>query len=232
MKSPTGTARPCLTHTLENEKGFTLIELLAVKAIVATLAGIVSVSVSGTGSTSRDTQTREDANTIGSAAADFFSDQSGAEILIPNTVSVLGLDGIEQITSSSWPETYISDAYPGIFPLTGEATDIDLLIFLTSDDQLSTLTIKSLLEDYNAIDFDALFDGGFLTEIPDSTTNFSADIFNSSLWLFEKGNAAGSSEGSSRKVVVFILRSVEKSASGDLFTLTFLQLVGNSTEAP
>ena len=38
-----------------NQRGFTLIELLAVMAIVAVLAGIVSVAVGGTSETSKDT---------------------------------------------------------------------------------------------------------------------------------------------------------------------------------
>ncbi len=59
-------------------KGFTLIELLAVMAIVAVLAGIISVSVSGSGETSRDTQTVQDGTTIETSQADFFGNQTGA----------------------------------------------------------------------------------------------------------------------------------------------------------
>ena len=62
-------------------KGFTLIELLAVMAIVGVLAAIVSVAVSGTGQTSRDTQVQEDANSAGNAVADFFDDQPVTELL-------------------------------------------------------------------------------------------------------------------------------------------------------
>ena len=68
---------------LRDHKGFTLIELLAVMAIVAVLAGIVSVSVGGSSETSRDTQTRQDANTVETAAADFFSDRLGGSFCGP-----------------------------------------------------------------------------------------------------------------------------------------------------
>lgn len=81
---------------LRNHRGFTLIELLAVMAIVAVLAGIVSVAVGGTGETSKDTQTKQDATTINTAAADFFSAQVGAEVLVPKTVEIFGDSGIEQ----------------------------------------------------------------------------------------------------------------------------------------
>ena len=84
--------------------GFTLIELLAVMAIVSVLAGIVAISVSGSGETSRDAQTKQDATTVESAASDFFGDQGGAEVLTPKTVSVFGVSNVEQILSTRWPE--------------------------------------------------------------------------------------------------------------------------------
>ena len=99
----------------QKERGFTLIELLAVMAIVAVLAGIVSVAVGGTGETSKDTQTKQDATTLDTAAADFFSDQEGAEVLRPKTVQIFGVAGIEQQTSTRWPETYISEFYSEVF---------------------------------------------------------------------------------------------------------------------
>ena len=77
-------------------QGFTLIELLAVMAIIAVLASIVSVSVSGSGQTSRDVQVQEDANSAGSAVADFFDDQPITEVFKRQTVTVLSTPDIKQ----------------------------------------------------------------------------------------------------------------------------------------
>ena len=56
----------------KRQEGFTLIELLAVMAVVATLAGIVATQVSGSGDTSKDVQTKQDATTVGTAVADYI----------------------------------------------------------------------------------------------------------------------------------------------------------------
>ena len=82
-----------LKTLFKGQRGFTLIELLAVMAIVATLAGIVATQVSGSGETSRDVQTKQDATTVGTSVADYFSDQDGAELLRPLTVRVLDEEG-------------------------------------------------------------------------------------------------------------------------------------------
>ena len=152
----------------KNQLGFTLIELLAVMAIVAVLAGIVSVSIGGSGETSRDTQTKQDATTVESAAAEFFGDQVAAETLTTKTVSVLSQDGIRQVTSTRWPEEYISNAYSTVFPQSNLQTNIASLIFLDTDGALSDLRIRGLLQRFNAVDFDALLDGGFLPAPPDN----------------------------------------------------------------
>ena len=100
--------------------GFTLIELLAVMAIVAVLAGIVAVAVSGTGSTSRDTQTQEDGNSTGTSVANFFSAEGGAEFFEEQTPSLLSVtgttSGTETISSSNWPEDFVTDTYSEEFP--------------------------------------------------------------------------------------------------------------------
>ena len=127
--------------TRKNQRGFTLIELLAVMAIVAVLAGIVSVAVGGTSETSKDTQTKQDATTMETAAADYFSDQVGAEVLTTKTVNVQIFTGIQQKISSRWPEIYITDVYESAF---GDVTIRDLTI-LTAD-QESTISIPELLE--------------------------------------------------------------------------------------
>ena len=221
------------TAVLKNQKGFTLIELLAVMAIVAVLAGIISIAVGGSGETSRNTQTKQDATTVESAAADFFSAQEGAEVLSPKTVQVLGVSGIEQITSSRWPEDYISNAYPEVFTKTVTGGTVNTLFVLRGEDSTTPIAPKQLLENFNAVDFGKLIDGDFLAEEPDGATNLSGNLYNNYLWLLERTTAAGgSSEGATRKVAVFKLVSVEQNEFDDLVDLTYEQLVGEFTSTP
>ena len=210
---------------LRDHSGFTLIELLAVMAIVAVLAGIVSVTVSGSSESSRDTQTKQDATSMQSTAAEFFSAQVAAETLRSKTVTVNGLANIEQITGSRWPEDYISNAYAAVFP-EDDSTTVASIIFLDIDGTLSDLRLRGLLRRFNAIDFNALVDGEFLETPPDNANRTSGE-FNDYLWLFEKATVAGgSSEGASRKVAVFKLVSVDISETSNLVDLTYRRLVG------
>ena len=212
--------------------GFTLIELLAVMAIVAVLAGIVSVSVGGTGETSRDTQTKQDATTIDSAAADFFAGQDGAEVLTPKTVQVLGVSGIEQVTSSRWPEDYISDTYPDVFTTSFIDGTVNSLLLQTGEDSASFITPERLLEDFNAIDFDALTAGGYLPNEPDGASQLTADLYDNYLWLLQRTSAAGgSSDGAARQVTVFKLVVVEQSEIDGTVDLTYVQIVGEISQA-
>ena len=116
-------------------EGFTLIELLAVMAIVAILAGIVSVSVSGSGQTSRDAQVQEDANTAGSSVADYRGDQSVTELFKTKKVDVDGFTGIEQKTSKQWPEIFITDFYDTVFVDVsgGATTTVNSMTFLSKN---------------------------------------------------------------------------------------------------
>ena len=211
--------------TRKNQRGFTLIELLAVMAIVAVLAGIVSVAVGGTGETSKDTQTKQDATTIETAAADYFSDQVGAEVLTTKTVDVQIFTGIQQKISSRWPEIYITDIYSSAF---GDETIRDLTI-LTAD-QASTVSIPELLENFNAIDFSLLLGGDYLAVEPDGSLQKTSDRYFNYLWLFKKTTAAGgSSPGAARQVAVFKLLAVQEIENEGLVDLTYLQLVGEFT---
>ncbi len=215
----------------QNQIGFTLIELLAVMAIVATLAGIVSVAVTGSGETSRDAQTKQDATTVESSASDFFSDHGGADVLTPKTVSVFNVSGIEQVTGTRWPENYISDSYSTVFPATGAASTVNSVLLLTGDDSATLITPKSLLENFNAIDFDALMGGGYLPAEPDGSGQLSADLYNNYLWLLQRTTAAGAGgDGTARQVSVFKLVSVEQNEIDDKVNLTYLQIVGEISE--
>ena len=85
---------------LKNPKAFTLIELLAVMAIVAVLSEIISVAMSGSGQTSRDTQTKQDATTVETAVANYFGSQQGTETRQPLVVEILGQRNIEEVISN------------------------------------------------------------------------------------------------------------------------------------
>lgn len=213
------------------QTGFTLIELLAVMAIVAVLAGIVAVAVSGTGETSRDTQTKQDATTVESAAADFFADQEEAEVLSPKTVQVLGISGIKQVTSSRWPEGPISDRYSIVFTTTVTGGTVNGLLLLTGDDSTTPITPKQLLENFNAIDFDTLIADGFLAVEPDGATELSDNTYDNYLWLLQRTTASGgSSEGAERQVAVFKLVSVQKIENSNQVDLTYVQVVGEISQ--
>jgi len=207
--SATGRGGAMSIITRKNQRGFTLIELLAVMAIVAVLAGIISVAVSGTGGTSRDTQTKQDATTVQTAAADFFAapEQEGAEVLVPKTVTVLSRPNIRQVTSSRWPEDYISDRYSAVFldeiVFGAPSPTVNSILLLTGEDSVTPVTIRQLLENFNALDFDALIAGDFTAVEPDSATSLSSGLYNNYLWLLEKTSAAGGSgPGAERQVAV------------------------------
>ena len=123
-----------LKRIVGGAQGFTLIELLAVMAIVSVLAGIVSVAVSGTGSTSRDTQVVEDSNSAGSSIADYFSDQPVTEVITTQNSLVLNATSKES-ASNQFPETLITTTYGTAF----EAT------FKDGVDQSITATVEQII---------------------------------------------------------------------------------------
>ena len=218
------------TGILKNQKGFTLIELLAVMSIVAVLAGIVSVAVTGSGETSKDTQTKQDVTAVETAAGDFFADQVEAEVLTPKTVQVFGVSGIRQLTSSRWPEDEISDVYPDVFTSTVTGSTVGSLLLLTGEDFTTPITPKRLLENYNAVDFDTLIADGFLAVEPDGSTQVTGDIYSNYLWLLQRTTSAGgSSEGAARQVAVFKLVSVQVIEGDTQVNLTYVQIVGETT---
>jgi len=170
-----------IKRVLKGEGGFTLIELLAVMAIVATLAGIVSTSVSGTNETSKGAAAKQDASTTVSSAGAYFGGQQAAEVLTPTTVTVTALfDGeeaadvvsSEQKISTRWPKTYITEElaavgdttttpYVNDFPTAKAATNgivvnLSILGEADADDVREPITREDLLEGYTAIDFDRL----------------------------------------------------------------------------
>ena len=215
------------TTESKNQLGFTLIELLAVMAIVAVLAGIVAISVGGTGETSRDAQTKQDGTTVESAASDFFADQKGAEVLTPKTVSVFDVDDIRQVTSSRWPEDYISETYSNVFSTSIAGSNVNSLLLLTGEDSTRPITPGRLLKNFNAVNFDALTARGYLPDEPDGARSLTSDLYDNYLWLLQRTTAAGgSSDGASRQVSVFKLVSVRESEVNFKADLTYVQIVG------
>ena len=216
-------------------KGFTLIELLAVMAIVAVLAGIISVAVSGTGETSRDTQTVQDGTSIESSAADFFGGSTGAEFLEAKGDNVLDIvittAATGEETSSQWPEEFLTDTYSAEFPV--DTSVIKTVTLLDEDGVVETVNpIKTLVHNFTAINFTDLQDGDFLTTTPDSvdavstaTTGGASFDFHNFLWLFEKDTASGSTGVvNSRNVAIYKLLTIEIVDSGQRFALTFRRI--------
>ena len=147
------------------------------------------------------------------------------EVLVPKVATVLGRIEVKQVISTNWPENYISDTYSKVFP-EGAISTVGSVTFLNSDGTLSDLTSRGLLQGFNAIDFNVLFDGGFLEAVPKSVSETSQD-FSNYLWLLEKSiTAGGTGAVASRKVAVFKLISVEEIAGSDLVDLTYRLLFG------
>ena len=178
-----------IKRLLRGEGGFTLIELLAVMAIVATLSGIVSTSVSGSNEASKVAAAQQDASTTTSAAGAFFADHEAAEVLVPRTVTVTSpfndevagdVVATEQKSSNRWPETNITEAFdaaqvPGVtltttpyineFPTSnavtnGKVVNISILGRADAQGNREPISREDLLTGYTAVDFDKLVGDG------------------------------------------------------------------------
>ena len=197
-------------------------------AIVATLAGIVAVSVSGSGDTSKDVQTQQDATTVATAVADFFSASKLAPIIIPKTVTVFDEEGIIITTDSNWPEIPITSiaAYRSVFQET--RSQVGAISLFDEDGNASVLSVRGLLQNYNAVDFFALVDGGFLQAPPDGV-DLLTKTFSNNLWLLKKETTASSGNTvSSREVEVFKLVTVQEVPDSGLDVLAYRRLVGET----
>ena len=216
-----------------HQRGFTLLELLAVMAIVAVLAGIVTTSVSGTSEASRDAQAIQDSTTLASAAADYFSDQDGAETITPTDPMVLSiLPRVVQQISSRWPENFITSIYPDEFP-EDAATRVTEIAFLDEDGAALTtvlaetgevinFAVPDLLAGFTAVDFETLLALNYMSSEPDSISKKSG-LYSNYMWLFEKAGSAGATgENPSRNVALFKLVLVQKiSADSEQVSLIY-----------
>jgi len=221
---------------LNNQRGFTLLELLAVMAIVAVLAGIVTTSVSGTSEASRDAQAIQDSTTVGSAAADYFSDQDGAETITPTEPAVLSVSPkVVQKISSRWPEDFVTSVYRDIFPQDAETTVTEIAFLGEDGEILSTVVadtgesvnfaVADLLAGFTAVDFRVLVNQNYMSSEPDSVSRANG-LYANYMWLFEKAGSAGSAgENSSRNVALFKLIVVQKmSADSDQVSLIYQRI--------
>ena len=236
-----------LEAALSRQGGFTLIELLAVMAIVSTLAGIVSTSVSGTGESGTVAAARQDASTFVSSAGDYFADQVGAEVLTASTVTVstpINDDtpvATEQVIGSRWPEAFIaednvlpgSSIYSKEFPTLDtdpDSTVINVQVTGKRDAEGNLgvfIDRHELLEGYTAIDFDKLVDDHYAVTPPESATTTTDGGFHNFLWLFRKSTSAGgSTDDDSRTIMVFKLATVEKieNSSPEQVILSYVQV--------
>jgi len=222
-------------------EGFTLIELLAVMAIVAVLAGIIAVAVSGSGETSRDTQTVQDGTSIETAAANFFGFQTNTttntqtytnDLVLGVTITTTGAE----TTSALFPEAFITDTYSVEFKV-GALVDPGVrgLILLDDDGVESTdFTFTDLLEQYTAISFTLLDLNNFITTVPDSVTAVSetnlttgTDFqFHNFLWLFKKNTESGSTgDVDSRNITIYKLIKIDVSTT--TAELTYQRIFGD-----
>ena len=225
---------------MQRQRGFTLVAFLAVMAILAVMAAIIVPAVSGASDTSRVAQTQQDAMSADTAAADFFNAQGNAQVLVSETVTVIGtMNGATtststtQTKSSRWPEVFITAEdvtitpaiYRAEFPTFGSDPLGSFMNVIIIDQNGFAIQGETLLSEFTAINFEALLGGGFVQKIPDSFDSLSRG-FHNFLWLFGKQTSSGgSAEFDSRKVVVFKLTKVieiEEPESG--FILTYEQI--------
>ncbi len=210
----------------KNERGFTLIELLTVMVIIGVLAAVMVPAMSGTGQKGRDAQAKNDGGTVETAAGEYFADQTGAEVLTPEVVTLLPsinaeaiTASIEQVTSSRWPELSITDgaaaaAYFAEFATVELSPDSEVIDVTVIDSAGVNIDGETLLTGYTAVDFDVLAGGGYVAEKPGSVDDTS-EGFHNYLWLFKKETtASGSGDDDSRSVKIIRLNAVVKTSSG------------------
>ena len=228
---------------LARQRGFTLLELLAVMAIIGILAAILVPTVSSTGETGRDTQTKQDATLIESSSGEYFADnQNSAEVVTPETVTITATINSDttttttQKTSSRWPEKFLtveasattSAAYLNELPTSASPTDNIVVDVTIKDSDGVAITRTTLSEDYTAIDFSLLEKDGYISLTPDSVTNVSTVNsldYHSIIWAFRKEtSSAGSGTDDARKVVVFKLTAVDIVEGTSTVNLTYEQI--------
>ena len=135
--------------------------------------------MSGTSEASRDAQAIQDSTSVGSAAAEYFSDQDGAETITPSDPEVLNISpDVVQNISSRWPEDFVPTIYLDVFP-PDATTTVTEITFLDEDGAILSTVVKDtgevidfavihLLAGFTAIDFGILVGQNYMSSEPDS----------------------------------------------------------------
>ncbi|MBI2830423.1 MAG: type II secretion system protein [Chloroflexi bacterium] len=201
------------------QKGLTLVELMVVMSILAVLAAIVFPAVSGTQEVSRGSQVRQDASTVNTSIADYFKDEDGVEVIVPNVSTVLGTATTEK-KSERWPEKYTTVGYALEFPetaVTGAVNTINI-----KDKAGAAITAKDFVEKRQAIDFTALSAGNYIPSVPKSATSTSGTYHNY-FWVVKRTSSTQGTDDS-RQVEVYRLVKVESAETTENKTLTYEQI--------
>ena len=199
------------------QKGVTLVELMVVMAILAVLAAIIFPAVSGTQEVSVDSQTRQDASTVSNALADYFADQTGAEIITSANTSILAT-ATNQSISSRWAENFTTTVYPLVFAANNTiVTAINIL----DEAGNSTINVTAFVNERNAINLQKLADQNYIPAVPKNASD-KAGNFNNYLWVVKKSTAIGGVSGASREIEVFKLTGVVQ--TGNTSVLNYRQL--------
>ncbi len=207
------------------QKGITLVELMVVMAILAVLASIIFPAVSGTQEVSVNSQTKQDASTVGNAMNDYFADQTGAEIISSSAVAIVADNqsgGTDQTISTRWPENFITAIYSNVFANnTNNVTAINLI----PKEGANILPIE-FVHTRTAINFakegsKGLFVPLYVPAVPKSSTDESGN-FNNYLWVTKKTTASGGASDASRQLEVWRLSSVVQSVSS--YVLNYEQI--------
>ncbi|MBF8268162.1 MAG: hypothetical protein HW388_1670 [Dehalococcoidia bacterium] len=218
------------------QDGFTLIELLAVMSILAVLVAVVAPSVTGTRDASINAQVMQDATQVRGASTKYYASINTSEVRTPHTVTTqtqvngAALTSSEQVTSSKWPEKFITVAqgtlpagvtaigsvYSDVFETKTAGIKVDKVVLLDEEGNSITAPGTNFLPKFTAIDMAELKRAKLLEKEP-AGSELESDGAPNFLWLFEKTSSTADAVNAddSREVAVFKLVKVEIMETAD-----------------